>query len=55
MKFIKINDFLLQKLTYHKDIRVIKIKFLKKVIKFRANIEVVLIKFDRVLKKRSKV
>lgn len=52
MKLIKTNDFLLQKLTYHKDTRVIEIRFLKKIIKFRANIENFLTNFDRVLEKR---
>lgn len=54
MKLIKINDFLLQKLTYHKDTRAIKIRFLKKVIKLRANIEDALVDFDRALEERSK-
>ena len=54
MKLIKTNDFLLQKLIYHKDTRAIEIRFLKKVIKFRADIEDVLIDFDRALEERSK-
>lgn len=54
MKLTKTNDFLLQKLTYYKDTRAIKIRFLKKVIKFRLNIEDALADFDRALEERSK-
>lgn len=55
IKLIKTNDFLLQKLAYHKNIRAIKMRFLKKVIKLRANINDALKNLDRILEKRSKI
>lgn len=54
IKFIKINNFLLQKLIYHKNTRAIKIRFLKKVIKLHANIKDVLVNFYRALEERLK-
>ena len=54
IKLIKTNDFLLQKLAYYKDISAVEMRFLKKVIKLRANIEDVLTDFDRALEERSK-
>ena len=54
MELIKTNGFLLQKLTYHKDTRAAEMKFLKKAIKFRADIEAALTEFGRALKERSK-
>ena len=46
MKLIKINNFLLQNLTYYKVI--CQIRFLKKVIKLRADINNVLTDFDHI-------
>ncbi|KAL8822113.1 MAG: hypothetical protein Q9191_007146 [Dirinaria sp. TL-2023a] len=54
MKLTKTNDFLLQKLAYHKDTRAAEMRFLKKVIKLRADIEGALADFDRALEERSK-
>ena len=54
VKLIKTNDFLLQKLAYHKDTRAAEMRFLKKVIKLRADIESALTDFDRALEERSK-
>lgn len=54
MKLTKTNDFLLQKLAYHKDTCATEMRFLKKVIKLRLDIKVALTDFDCALKKRSK-
>jgi len=54
MKLTKTNNFLLQKLAYHKDIRATEMRFLKKVIKLRLDMKVALTDFDCALKKRSK-
>ena len=55
MKFIKINIFLLQKLTYYKVIYSIEIGFLKKIIKLRADINDVLTDFDRAFLRNRKL
>ena len=52
IKLIEINNFLLQKLIYHKNTRAIKMRFLKKVIKFRANIKGFLTNFDRAFEEK---
>ena len=54
MKLIKTKDFLLQKLTYYKDTRVVEMRFLKKVIKLRTNIQNILIHLDRAFEERLK-
>ena len=54
-KFIKINNFLLQKLIYHKDIRAIKMRFLKEIIKFRANTKDILTNFNYAFEEKSMI
>ena len=48
------KSFLLQKLTYHKEIRAAESKFLEKVTELRAELQVVLIEFDQALDKRCR-
>ncbi len=54
MELTKINGFLLQELAYHKDTRAAEMRFFKKTIKLRADIEGALVDFDRALEERSK-
>ncbi len=54
MKLIKTNDFLLQKLVYHKDTYTAEMRFLKKAIKLHADIKDTLIEFDCAFKERLK-
>ena len=54
MELTKINGFLLQELVYHKDTRAAKMRFFKKTIKLRADIDGALVDFDRALDERSK-
>ena len=54
IKLTKTNGFLLQKLAYYKDTCAAEIKFLKKAIKLRTDIEGVLTDFDCAFEERSK-
>ena len=54
MELTKTNGFLLQELAYHKDTRAAEMKFLEKVTKLRADMEVTLADLDRALEERSK-
>ena len=51
-EFTHEKSFLLQKLTYHKGIRAVESKFLRKIIELRAELQIILSEFDQALNKR---
>lgn len=51
---MKTNGFLLQELAYHKNTRVVELRFLEKATKLRADIECGLADFHHALDERSK-